>query len=400
MRILVVDDKESFLKMVGALFRERGDDVIEAANGVQALETARREPPDCIVSDILMPLMDGFTFCQECRRDERLKDVPFLFATGTFTGGRDREAAMQAGADGLLLKTQAPDAFLRQFEQILSRCEARREMPVESRPPEERGAMRQYNEALVRKVIEKVDQLQEANRRLLQMEETMCRLVDASSRLFGEAFFESMVLELAKTLEADITFIGRLRRERDKCRIGTLAVAVDGKPAPCFAYDLAGTPCENVVGRVTRAYAANAAELFPGSTLLRKMAIQGYVGTPLYDLSGAPVGVMAALFRSSLENTEFAESILQVFSLRVGSEIERKESEAELREHREHLEDLVRERTEELEAANTALRERAKELERFTEMAVGREKRMIGLKQEINDLLEEAGEPPRYRIVG
>lgn len=77
---------------------------------------------------------------------------------------------------------------------------------------------------------------------------------------------------------------------------------------------------------------------------------------------------------------------------------ERKKTERELAQHREHLEELVRERTEELESANDALRKRATELEIFTGATIGREKQMIKLKKEVNELLDATGQPPKYRV--
>jgi PAS domain S-box-containing protein len=64
-------------------------------------------------------------------------------------------------------------------------------------------------------------------------------------------------------------------------------------------------------------------ELFPKDNLLREMNVQAYIGTPLFDSTGEPLGVMAVLFRERVDDTSFAESVLQVFSTRVGAEIER-----------------------------------------------------------------------------
>ncbi len=86
------------------------------------------------------------------------------------------------------------------------------------------------------------------------------------------------------------------------------------------------------------------------------------------------------------------------FRVSVRDITERKRVEKELAEHRDHLEDLVRERAGELQSANAELRSRTAELESFTRLAIGREKRMIKLKQEINELLKRAGAPPRYRV--
>jgi PAS domain S-box-containing protein len=168
------------------------------------------------------------------------------------------------------------------------------------------------------------------------LENTVRRLVEASSRQLGESFFESMALELARTLEADYTLIGELHgKEKDSIR--TLAAVAGGKLAANFEYELAGTPCENVVGKSVCSYPMDVDELFPRDHLLKEMAVKGYVGVPVFDSAGAALGIMVALYRSSVSNIDFAESILQVFSARVGSEIERMRSEEALREREADL---------------------------------------------------------------
>jgi CheY-like chemotaxis protein len=81
--ILIVDDHEPNRYLLRALLTASGYDVLEATNGVEALEQARRTRPDLIIADILMPQMDGFTLCRECKRDEELCDIPFVFYTAT-----------------------------------------------------------------------------------------------------------------------------------------------------------------------------------------------------------------------------------------------------------------------------------------------------------------------------
>jgi PAS domain S-box-containing protein len=168
------------------------------------------------------------------------------------------------------------------------------------------------------------------------IEETVRRLVATSSRQLGESFFESMALELARTLQADYTLIGELQ-ESERGSIRTLAAVADGSLVANFEYELSGTPCENVVGKNVCSYPSSVAELFPKDLLLKEMAVSGYVGVPVFDSAGAALGIMVALYRSSLANTEFAESILQIFSARVGNEIERMRSEQALREREADL---------------------------------------------------------------
>ena len=84
-KLLIVDDNEQNLYMLQVLLNGHGYEVVLAEDGAKALETARRDPPDMIIADILMPVMDGFALCREWKQDDRLKDIPFVFYTSTYT---------------------------------------------------------------------------------------------------------------------------------------------------------------------------------------------------------------------------------------------------------------------------------------------------------------------------
>ncbi|HVP38554.1 MAG TPA: response regulator [Candidatus Saccharimonadales bacterium] len=153
----------------------------------------------------------------------------------------------------------------------------------------------------------------------------------------GESFFHCLAEHLARALQADFTVIGELAAgPRETIR--TVAVCAGGTRAGNLTYDLAGTPCENVVGRGVSSYPRGVADLFPDDSLLRELGVEGYVGVPLFDSHHRPLGNMVALFRRPLEDPGLAEAILQVFSTRTAAEIERRRTEQALRES----EDLLR----------------------------------------------------------
>ncbi len=83
--VLIVDDNSANLYLLKNLLEEEGIGVVAAENGKDALNKARANPPDLIISDILMPVMDGYTLCRQCKLDERLQRIPFVFYTATYT---------------------------------------------------------------------------------------------------------------------------------------------------------------------------------------------------------------------------------------------------------------------------------------------------------------------------
>ncbi|MEK7877355.1 MAG: response regulator, partial [Pseudomonadota bacterium] len=83
--ILVVDDHRTNRFLLQEVLKGQGYRVATARNGAEALQKARQSPPDLIVTDILMPVMDGFSLCWEWKHDERLKRIPLICYTGTYT---------------------------------------------------------------------------------------------------------------------------------------------------------------------------------------------------------------------------------------------------------------------------------------------------------------------------
>ena len=91
MKILIVDDAPANLKLLRALLEAENFAVVEAADGQQALASLERDGVDAIISDILMPRMDGYRLCQEVRKDPRWKALPFIFYTATYTSPSDEK---------------------------------------------------------------------------------------------------------------------------------------------------------------------------------------------------------------------------------------------------------------------------------------------------------------------
>ncbi len=155
----------------------------------------------------------------------------------------------------------------------------------------------------------------------------------------GEAFFRLLVRHLATALEADFVFVGVLQPGGE--RIRTLAAYGDGADAPEFEYDLAGTPCANVIEKRLCSYASGIQGMFPKDLLLAQMGAEGYVGSPMIDKGGRCLGLVCALTRRPLQQPKLAEALLQIFAMRASSELERKNYEDELARSEQHYRALV-----------------------------------------------------------
>ncbi len=98
MKMFIVDDKEENLYMLEALLKGSGYEVASAMNGVEALEKLKEDSFDMIISDILMPQMDGYQLCRKCKKDDTLKKIPFVFYTATYTEKKEEEFGLSLGA--------------------------------------------------------------------------------------------------------------------------------------------------------------------------------------------------------------------------------------------------------------------------------------------------------------
>src|ERR1700736_4709167 len=104
MNILIVDDVAANRKLLCAILEAEDHGVMQAADGVEALSVLKHEQVDAIISDILMPRMDGYRFCYEVRASEFLCHLPFIFYTSSYTSSSDEKLALEMGADKFLTK--------------------------------------------------------------------------------------------------------------------------------------------------------------------------------------------------------------------------------------------------------------------------------------------------------
>jgi len=119
-RILLVEDEGFVQRRIGGLFMRRGLRLGLAATGVEALTKCLQTPPDLVLSDIVMPAMDGWALLRMLKARPELTHVPFVFLSGRVTE-RDRRQAYEMGADDCIPKATPPEEILDRVVRVLSR---------------------------------------------------------------------------------------------------------------------------------------------------------------------------------------------------------------------------------------------------------------------------------------
>ena len=124
--ILVVDDEPKIVKLTRDFLEKDGFKVISAADGVTALQMARREKPDLVVLDLMLPGMDGWEVCRMLRRES---DLPVIMLTAR-SEDSDQVVGLELGADDYITKPFSPRTLVARVRALLRRTQGRMKPPA------------------------------------------------------------------------------------------------------------------------------------------------------------------------------------------------------------------------------------------------------------------------------
>jgi len=190
----------------------------------------------------------------------------------------------------------------------------------------------QVGEGLLRGTLEDIS---DEKRRL----DAVRAVTEEMGALTGEAFLHQLVLHLTRALQVEHALVGTLDPSgRDRVR--TAAVASRGQIVDNFTYDLAGTPCANVIGQRLCLYDRGVQSLFPEDVLLAEIGVESYMGMPLNGSGGRPLGILVVLGSQPLRYPEIAEGLLRMFAGRAAAELERQHAEEALRASEERYREM------------------------------------------------------------
>lgn len=165
-KLLVVEDNSDILRLLETTLTFKGYHVVTARNGNEALEAIEQERPSVIITDILMPQMDGFSLVHHLRLNPSTRDIPVVFLSATYVTPEDKNFALTLGVIQFIEKPVNFEEFLPAIEKLLS-MEARSTQT----PLDETEFYTQYRKRLETKLVQKNTQITRAERLLETLSE-------------------------------------------------------------------------------------------------------------------------------------------------------------------------------------------------------------------------------------
>lgn len=212
MKILIVDDNETNVYMLEALFKGVKYECVTAKNGEDALRKLGSNPVDLIISDTLMPVMDGFQFCHKVKTDARFSHIPFVFYSGTYREKEDAELAHKLGAAKYLTKPVEPAELLREIQKIVKEVSEGKHGKPQQSLEEEKDIYRLYSERLVNKLEKKMSELEREVADRKQIEEDLVTSLHSLKKIIAE---KNQGMEaLVKSVKAEVDAIKQISSDK------------------------------------------------------------------------------------------------------------------------------------------------------------------------------------------
>ena len=217
MKILIVDDMPDDRRFLRYIAERHGHEVIEAENGQEALKAASAHHPDLIISDALMPVMDGFQLLKRIKTDEGLRSIRFIFYSATYREALDVELGISLGAEDYIIKPKEPNELWDEIEKILqSRKEEKKILPVLVEAEEE--YLKRYSEVVAAKLEMKIKELEIAKAQI-EDQERRERILNQITRIFltvpDEEMYGEVLAMILAAMESKLGMFGFLEETGD-----------------------------------------------------------------------------------------------------------------------------------------------------------------------------------------
>ncbi len=232
MKILIVDDNRDDRRLLRYIVERKGHEAVEGEDGLEGLRMAKLNAPDLIISDALMPVMDGFQFLRAVKEDEKLKTIPFIFYSAIYRADKDVDLAIALGAEAYIIKPKEPADLWDEVEIIL-REQKKEKIITPELVTEEEDYLKRYSQVVAAKLEEKVAELEKevAQRKLAEQEITKGK--EEWERTFDAISDPLMVLDTGyRIIRANTAMAAALKMTPEEAEGLTCYNAVHGAAEP------------------------------------------------------------------------------------------------------------------------------------------------------------------------
>ncbi|NLV26801.1 MAG: response regulator [Methanomicrobiales archaeon] len=167
MNVLIIDDQVTNRYLLEKLLEGHGYTVISAVDGIDALDKLRENDINLIVSDILLPRMDGFQLCREVKSNPDFNKIPFIFYTAAYTEQKDRNFAESLGADRFIVKPTDPTDFIDIIRNLVDEYHKETISEPKKIVLQENEYLSEHNKRLIHQIEKKLTELENMNKALL-----------------------------------------------------------------------------------------------------------------------------------------------------------------------------------------------------------------------------------------
>src|SRR3989338_8728381 len=156
MKILIVDDSTFERRTLKSIIEKDGHEVIDAIDGQDGFEKAKFYMPDLVISDILMPNVDGFQFLRNMKKDKNLKSIPVVVYSSVYEGDEDREIALKLGAKSYIAKPEKPEEIWESVKALIDKIETKKEFAESGLVEDDERFLKSYSQIVATRLEEKV----------------------------------------------------------------------------------------------------------------------------------------------------------------------------------------------------------------------------------------------------
>ncbi|MGE5313133.1 MAG: ATP-binding protein [Acidobacteriota bacterium] len=190
--ILIVDDIRANLDLLEDILSTQEYEVLRASNGLEALQVLQTHKVQLVISDAMMPKLDGFQLCREIKGNPQMRHIPFILYTGNYVSPEDEQFGYSIGVNRYVVKYSGIETLLNTVKELITAAPPEVTADVTA---EEKDFLKAHNLVLIKKIEDKMEELEQFNNALLQKNKQLLESESRYRSLFENNFVAYFLLD-------------------------------------------------------------------------------------------------------------------------------------------------------------------------------------------------------------